>query len=74
MLASSGGSAVSLLEAIRAAFRFDLPGDSQSAEFQRLLAGEAAPRIAEVVCGLAPGHPLFDAVTRDIAAAQRVSR
>ncbi|SEM90070.1 mannitol-1-phosphate 5-dehydrogenase [Cryobacterium luteum] len=71
-LAEGGTNPVALLEAIRAAFRFDVPGDSQSVELQRMLAGEAAPRITEVVCGLDGGHPLFEAVTREIAAAQRV--
>ena len=73
-LAESGVNPVALLEAIRAAFRFDVPADAQSVELQRLLAGETAPHIAERVCGLTAGHPLFDAVTMEVDAAQRVRR
>jgi mannitol-1-phosphate 5-dehydrogenase len=72
-LSEGGTNPVALLEVVRVALRFDVPDDSQSVQLQRMLAGETAPKIAEVVCGLTPGHPLFEAVTREIVAAQRVS-
>lgn len=59
-IAEGGARPVALLEAIAAALRFDVPGDEQSVELQRLMREESAENVVTRVSGLDPAHPLFD--------------
>lgn len=59
-LLERGLSAWSLLNAIGAALRFDVPEDAESAELQAMLAsGRNAEDLANAVTGIASTHPLF---------------
>ncbi|MBW4033067.1 MAG: mannitol-1-phosphate 5-dehydrogenase [Acidobacteria bacterium] len=70
-LAERGISPEALVRAMGAAMRFDVPDDPQSVELKQLLASESAHGFTLQVTGLTPSHPLFSAVTAEVAAAQR---
>ena len=69
-LAEHGISPEALVRAMGAALRFDVPDDPQSVELTQLLASESAHGFTLQVTGLTPSHPLFAAVTAEVAAAQ----
>jgi mannitol-1-phosphate 5-dehydrogenase len=69
-IAESGTRPVALLEAIGAALHFEVSDDEQSVELQRMRRSESAEYVVEQVCGLAPGHPLFDDLVAVVAAAK----
>ncbi|WP_368497298.1 mannitol-1-phosphate 5-dehydrogenase [Herbiconiux sp. A18JL235] len=65
-LAERGLPAEALLRAVRAALRFDAPGDPQTAELADRLSSLSPERFATEVCGIEPEHPLFDALAGTI--------
>jgi mannitol-1-phosphate 5-dehydrogenase len=69
-LAEHGISPEALVRAMGAALRFDVPDDLQSVELTQLLASQSAHGFTRQVTGLTPSHPLFSAVTAEVAAAQ----
>jgi mannitol-1-phosphate 5-dehydrogenase len=61
-LAERGIVPEALLGAIAAALRFNDPADTEAVELGRILAESTPQEATERITGLAPGHPLFDAV------------
>lgn len=68
--AERGLGVEALLAAIAAALRFDVPGDEQSVELQRLLEAEAAVDFVRQVCGIESTHPLFRPLVAVVQARQ----
>ena len=52
-----------LLGAIAAALRFTDPGDAEATELAQILASSSPADATVRITGLAPDHPLFDAVS-----------
>jgi mannitol-1-phosphate 5-dehydrogenase len=71
-IAEGGARPAALLEAIAAALRFDVPGDEQSVELQRLLREESAESFVSTVCGLDAEHPLYADLVPVVKEAQGV--
>lgn len=69
-LAEFGTRPVALLAAIGALLRFDVPGDEQSVELQRLLKETSPETFVGDVCGLAHEHPLFADVVEVVSDAR----
>jgi mannitol-1-phosphate 5-dehydrogenase len=59
-LAERGLPTDALLRAVRAALRFDSPGDPQAAELSELLDSLTPEQFTAQVTGIEPGHPLYD--------------
>jgi mannitol-1-phosphate 5-dehydrogenase len=59
-----------LLNAVGAALRFDVPDDEQSVELKQLLASLTAEEFVAQVCGIEPGHPLYEPLVATVAAAR----
>ena len=71
-LAERGLPFTALVDAVGAALRFDVAGDEQSVELQRMLAEMPPERFVTDVTGLAPGHPLHASLVDVVADRQRV--
>ncbi|MEX1078598.1 MAG: mannitol-1-phosphate 5-dehydrogenase [Homoserinimonas sp.] len=69
-LAERGETPQALLNAIGAALYFDVPDDEQSVELKRLLASATTEEFVMQVCGIDPGHPLFEPLLATVAAAR----
>ncbi len=69
-LAEWGLATDALLRAVGAALRFDAPSDPQTAELGEFLDTLTPEQFAEQVCGIAPAHPLFDALAGTIRSVQ----
>ncbi|AAT88168.1 mannitol-1-phosphate 5-dehydrogenase [Leifsonia xyli subsp. xyli] len=65
-----GGAPSALLAAVGAALRFDLPGDSQSAELQQLLRKTEPGGIVTEVMGVEPGDALYEPLVAVVRTAQ----
>ena len=68
-LAERGVTPTALLAAIGAALLFDIPEDEQSVELKNLLAGATSEQFVTQVCGIEPGHPLFEPLLAVVARA-----
>jgi mannitol-1-phosphate 5-dehydrogenase len=62
-LAERGFVPEALLGAIAAALRFNDPGDAEATELAQILASSSSPDATIRITGLAPEHPLFEAVS-----------
>ena len=69
-LAERGITPTALLSGVGAALRFDVPEDEQSAELNLLLAGSTPEEFVMQVCGVEPGHPLFEPLLATVVAAR----
>ncbi|MEA9984539.1 mannitol-1-phosphate 5-dehydrogenase [Subtercola sp. RTI3] len=69
-LAERGVEPVALLEAVRAALRFDFAGDEEAVELQGILATLGAAEATERITGLGAEHPLFEMVRRVVVSVQ----
>lgn len=66
-----GGVPAALLDAVSAALRFDVPGDTQSIELQQLLREAAPEEIVREVMGVQPDEPLHDPLVAVVRSVQR---
>ncbi|UZX05072.1 mannitol-1-phosphate 5-dehydrogenase [Arthrobacter sp. CDRTa11] len=62
-LAERGIVPEALLGAIAAALRFNDPADAEATELAQILASSSPDAATERITGLAPGHPLFAAIS-----------
>jgi len=69
--ASTGDVPSGLLAVIANALRFDVPGDSQSVELQRLLREAEAEDIVAEVTAVTPGEPLYEPLVATVREVQR---
>jgi mannitol-1-phosphate 5-dehydrogenase len=65
-LAERGTTPLALVDAVATALRFDVQEDEQSVALREKLAALTPEEFVQEVCGIAPGHPLFDALVEVI--------
>jgi len=71
-LAEMGESYTHLLGSVEMAFLFqNIEGDEESAELAKILKENDAKAVVEKVCGLEPGHALFDDVVKVVEKVQK---